>query len=576
VAPYHSDTLDESRLRQLIDVGRDLVAELDPEVVLGRVLDVAQELTGARYAALGILDGERRHLERFLTKGIDEEGRREIGDLPRGHGVLGLLIHDPRPLRLSRVGDHPQSYGFPSGHPPMDSFLGVPVRIRGRSWGNLYLTEKAGGEFDEGDVQAVSILAEWTAIAIENASLYQSAERQRDAMEHTLRRLEATTEIARAVGGETDLNRILETIVKRARALVEARGMLILLSEGEELAVVACAGELGGDLLDVRIPLARSISGHVMTTKRAERLSNVSSQLRFALGNSIDVRSGLFVPLLYRGRALGVLNGFDRDGGEDFSPEDQRLLEGFAASAATAVATAQSVAEERLRGSIAAAERERGRWARELHDEALQSLAGLRVLLSAARRKPAEERDRLLAQGLSQIDTAIMEMRQLIADLRPAALDDLGLGPSLEALGERLRAQSGDMDLSVRIDLAHPRGDHPTRLVPEIEDTIYRLVQEALNNAIQHGSPRRISLTAVERGEIVSVEVADDGAGFEPGGAGSGFGLLGMRERVQLAGGSLEVRTALGEGTTIVAALPARHRDEEAGRRGRLSAAEGG
>jgi signal transduction histidine kinase len=312
-----------------------------------------------------------------------------------------------------------------------------------------------------------------------------------------------------------------------------------------------------------------------MTTKRAERLSHVSSQLRFALASEIDVSSGLFVPLLFRGRALGVLNGFDRDGGEDFSPEDQRLLEGFAASAATAVATAQSVAEERLRGSIAAAESERGRWARELHDESLQSLAGLRVLLSAARRKTDEEKDELLAQGLGQIDAAIMEMRRLISDLRPAALDDLGLGPSLEALGERVRTRADGIELALRIDLAHQRGELPTRLVPEIEDTIYRLVQEALNNAIQHGSPQHISLAAVERSDTISVEVADDGAGFEPGSDGGGFGLVGMRERVQLAGGSLEVRSAHGEGTTIVATLPARHRGEGEAEPGRLTLAEG-
>ena len=135
-----SGVLDEHRLRQLIEAGRGLVAELDPELVLSRLLEVACEMTGARYAALGVLDSERRELERFITRGIDEEGQRAIGALPRGRGVLGLLIEDPKPLRLTDVGEHPRSYGFPAGHPPMRSFLGVPIMIQGEAWGNLYLT----------------------------------------------------------------------------------------------------------------------------------------------------------------------------------------------------------------------------------------------------------------------------------------------------------------------------------------------------------------------------------------------------------------------------------------------------
>ena len=241
-ALFDSGALDEPRLRQLIDVGRGLVAELDPEVVFGRVLEVACELTGARYAALGVLDDDRQELERFITHGIDEETRREIGNLPRGRGVLGLLIEQPQPLRLTNVGDHPRSYGFPPGHPPMTSFLGVPIVIRGRAWGNLYLTEKAGGEFDEADEQSALILAEWTAIAVDNARLYRNVQEQRDTLKRAVRRLEATTEIARAVGGETDLDRILETIVKRGRALIEARSLLILLEDRGELRVAAVAG----------------------------------------------------------------------------------------------------------------------------------------------------------------------------------------------------------------------------------------------------------------------------------------------------------------------------------------------
>src|SRR4051812_48458991 len=199
--------MDEHRLRRLVDVGRSLVTELDPEAVFERLLEVARELTGARYAAIGVLDERRERLERFLTAGIDEDTHRAIGDLPRGRGVLGVLITDPRPLRLSNVGDHAQSYGFPLAHPAMTTFLGVPLLVDGQAWGNLYLTEKQGGEeFTSEDEEAAVVLADWAAIAITNARLYRTVQARRDELERTMRGLETTTEISLALGGVTDVD----------------------------------------------------------------------------------------------------------------------------------------------------------------------------------------------------------------------------------------------------------------------------------------------------------------------------------------------------------------------------------
>ena len=569
---YDSGALDESRLRDLIDVGRSLVAELDPEVVFRRVLEVACDLTGARYAALGVLDEDRHELERFITHGIDEETRRAIGNLPHGRGVLGLLIELPRPLHIGNVGRHPRSYGFPPGHPPMTTFLGVPVMIRGHAWGNLYLTEKAGGEFDEADEQSAAILAEWTAIAVDNARLYRSVQSRRDEMERAVHRLEATTEISRAVGGETDLERILEIVVKRGRALVEARSLLILLHEGDELVLTSIAGERGAGIGLPRIPLRGSIPGLVLARRVPRRFQDLDPSLLARPASPDTGIAALLVPLIFRGQALGTLVALDplgRDTG--FTDEDEEILLSFATSAAIAVSTAKSVAEDRTRDSIAATERERGRWARELHDESLQSMAGLRVLLSAARRGNPEEVDRLLAQGIEHVDGAIAEMRRLIADLRPTTLDELGLGAALEALAERLAA-SDVVEVAMHVDLDDHTGREEIRLSREVEDTVYRLVQEALNNVARHGETDRAWVEVTEEGETLRVRVADRGEGFDPRISTEGFGLTGMRERVTLAGGTLELESAPGGGTTIVSTIPIRRRDEDSGRPSALSA----
>lgn len=562
--PYDSGVLDEPRLRQLIEVGRGLVAEHNLESILARVLEVACELTGARYAAIGVLDDERQGLERFITHGIDEETRKAIGDLPRGHGVLGLLIEEPRPLRLSRVGDHPRSFGFPPGHPPMAAFLGAPIMVRDRAWGNLYLTEKQGGEFDDADEQIAMILAEWTAIAVDNARLYRSIAAQRDTLKQAVHGLEATTEIARAVGGETDLDRILETIVKRGRALVEARSLLILLEDNGELRMVAAAGELARDP-EMRVPIEGSVPGRALRSRRSSRLVGVGPDLLAGPSSAERGVSALLVPLVFHGQALGVLVALDALGRDvGFTEEDEHSLDAFAASAATAVATAQSVAEDRLRDSIEATERERGRWARELHDESLQSMASLRMMLSTARRGAVRDETReILVQALERVDSTIEEMRRLIADLRPAALDELGLAPAIEALVERL-TWGKVLDTELRVDLAYDSGRDPTRLISQTEDTVYRLVQEGLNNAAQHSGTDGARVEVIEADGNIQVRIRDGGRGFDPTAETDGFGLLGMRERVALAGGRLTVESAPGDGTTVIATLPARHRDDAA------------
>jgi len=565
--------LDNRRLGRLIAVGRSLVARLDLEGVLELVLDAARELTGARYAALGILDERKRELERFLTLGVDEETRAAIGELPRGRGVLGELIRQAEPVRLPDVSAHPRSHGLPPGHPPMRTFLGVPIVIRGEAWGNLYLTEKEDGEdFTADDEAAAVIIADWAAIAIENARLYEGlarrrdeVERQRDHAERSVKALAVMTDIARSVGGETEIDRILELIVGRGRALVGARAMLILLADGDQLVVAATAGEVGGDLHGARIPIDDTLPGRVLRAGRAERLAGADSLGAELNEFGVSAEAAMLVPLTFRGASSGVLAALDRVvEGPGFGPEDERLLRSFAASAATAVATAKSVEAERLRHSLEAAEQERKRWARELHDETLQGLGGLRMLYSAALRSEAgaSELRVALGEGIELIDAEIDSLSALIAELRPAALDEIGLAPALRTLAER-KGREGGLEIDV---LVRMRDGEEARLPHDTESTVYRLVQEALNNVAKHAGASRAEAMVERSGDTVEVTVRDDGRGFDPTSANGGFGLTGMRERVELAGGALEIDAAPGRGTTVFASIPLRRPGQRSSR----------
>jgi signal transduction histidine kinase len=553
--------LRDVELRKLLDVGRALVAELDVETVLRHVLETAREVTGARYAALGILDVRKEELERFVFVGIDEETRRLIGPLPRGHGVLGELIRHPEPLRLPDVTRHARSYGFPPGHPPMTTFLGVPISIRGEAWGNLYLTECA--EFDERDEESAVVLAEWASIAIGNARLYEDVARRGAELERAVRGLEATATVARAVGFETDLDRVLELVVKRGRALVGADSLLVLLEEDGRLAVAAAAGEVGARAVGATVPPEASLLGDVVTSGKSMHVADLADRPGHALDAIAEgARSALVVPLGFRDRARGVLVALNSGpGSRAFEADEEHVLTSFGASAAIAIATAQSVEAERLKHSIRASESERQRWARELHDETLQELGALKLMLESAYRsgRPEAIQD-AVERSLDQLTSSITSLQGLITELRPAALDELGLEPALEALVRRTSARFG-LEVNASFELASAGGR--SRLSGEIESTAYRLVQEAINNVVKHAQAERIQVEVIEAGGSVHLTVRDDGNGFDPSSTDGGFGLIGMQERVELVGGRLSIESARGRGTMVRAELPATHEPVE-------------
>ncbi len=544
----------EDRLRRLLAVGAGIVSELDLEAVLRSVVAAACELTDATYGALGVLDREHEELERFIHHGIDDETRRAIGNLPRGRGVLGELIREPAPLRLREVGEHPRSYGFPPGHPPMHSFLGVPIKIRGEVYGNLYLTEKRSSlRFDEADEEAAVTLALWAGIAIENARLYTSLSRHEAELERALRQAETSIDIARAVGGEIEVERVLDLIVKRARALVKARHLLVVLRRGGRLVVAAHAGVEGKEVRGLAIPGDDAVFAAAMSERVSQYLDRGTPPSPARLRERLEAEAGLVVPLLFRGRAVGALVALDSEaGGLNFDEEDLRLLQAFAASAATAVATAQTVQAERLQQQVEIGERERQRWARELHDDALQGLAAIRISLAAALQSDAAGRELRVAQAaeetVDRLELQIGELSRLINDLRPAALERLGLVGALEALAEESAARGG-FRIATELEI-------DGELSGEEERVVYRLAQEALNNVVKHADASAVQLGVGLSGSAARILVEDDGAGFDPGEPGAGRGLLGMSERVEILGGELDVRSAPGEGTRLEALVP--------------------
>jgi signal transduction histidine kinase len=356
----------------------------------------------------------------------------------------------------------------------------------------------------------------------------RAAELERSNLElgRAVLRLEAFSEIARSVGGETDVQRVLRLILDHGRGVVDARSLAIFLRDTEEMR---------GTLLE-----------EVLGSGSPARLVAAAGET-LDLAPGVSAEAAVVVPLAFRGEPLGVLVALDRTvDGPEFSADDQELIAAVAASAATAIATAQSVAKERLRDSIAAAEQARGRWARELHDETLQGLVGLRMLLSSARRSGSSEE---LSDAIDHTKREIVNLRALIAELRPAALDELGLGPAIETLASRSGGASG-LSVTTRVAL----GDRG-RLAPETESTVYRVVQEALTNVAKHADASHVHVGVERVNGTVEVVVEDDGQGFDPSAVGDGLGLVGMRERVELTGGRLEIRC--GPGTRVEAKLPA-------------------
>jgi signal transduction histidine kinase len=543
-----SPTAETDRLRGLVEAGIALSSELSLDDLLQKLAETAAALTGARYAALGVIDQSGTGLERFLHTGIDPQAAAKIGDLPRGRGILGALITDARPLRLDAITDDPRSAGFPPHHPPMRGFLGVPILLRGRAFGNLYLTEKHQGSFTAADQELVETLASQAAVAIENARLYEAATAWSD-------QLEALNEVGTALASEIELARLLELIARRLRGLIGARLVTIALpADDGTLRIEAADGEHASEIVGLRLERAGSKSGRVLERRRAELVDSLldDPEVDPESVRRLGARSGLYVPLVAGGRAIGVLAAHDREGSDPrFTEADLRLTETFAPRAAVAVDLSARVAGDALRRVVEAQELERRRLARELHDQTGQELTSVLLGLKAVEEaKTDEERTAALAGVREQVVETLHDVRRLAVELRPKALDDFGLVAALERLRETFAEQTG-----MRVELEAQIGD---RLPTDVETALYRIVQEALTNVVKHAQASSISIVLARSPRAVTAVIEDDGRGFAPAAGTDGLGLLGMGERLALLGGKLKLESSRGAGTTIVAEVPLR------------------
>jgi signal transduction histidine kinase len=541
-------TPSQDRLRALVEAGVAITSELSLDALLQRLVEAAAKLTEARYAALGVIDQSGAQLERFLTTGIDPETQAAIGELPRGGGILGVLIREATPLRLHDLNEDPRAVGFPANHPPMRSFLGVPVLLRGVAYGNLYLTEKAGGEdFTEEDEELVGLLAGQAAVAIENARLFEAAT-------EWSRQLESLNEVGNALATETDLPRLLDLIARRLRELISARVVTVVLPQGaDDLRFAAVAGEDADSLLGHTTSRAWSKSGRVLERRRSERIDSIIDDLEVDRDATrlVGARTGLWVPLIARERAIGVIAAHDKLGADPrFSDADVRLAETFASRAAVAVDLSERIERNALGRVVDAQEVERRRLARELHDETGQALTSILLGLKSLEEKADPQAQEAIAELRELVVATLQDVRRLAVELRPKALDDFGLEAALERLTSAFSEQTG-IEVQFGAQL-------PARLPEDVETALYRVIQESLTNVVKHARARRVSIILTRRASSVSAVIEDDGQGFDPAARdGEGFGLNGMQERLGLLGGRLQVESSPGgSGTTVAAEVP--------------------
>ncbi|GAA4202550.1 sensor histidine kinase [Actinocatenispora rupis] len=517
-------TASRERLRILLDAVVSIGTDLDLRSTLQRIVRSACDLVDARYGALGVIDPNRRRLVDFITLGISDEQRGRIGDLPSGHGVLGLLIDDPQPIRMPDIAAHPAAFGFPANHPRMRTFLGVPVRIRDHVFGNLYLTEKRDGdEFTAEDEQMVVALSVAAGAAIDNAQLYQQAQRRQ-------RWLSATTEITAVLLGEVQRRPALQLVADRAREVAEAQMALVLLADdaARQLTVEVVSGEAGRPLLGATVPGTGGALGSAPKGQVAlvDDLAGVADW-----AGSVPTGPSLLVPLASGPRVFGALVVTYPKDSLGPAESDVALAETFAGQAALALERARAQDQRELLAILS----DRERIARDLHDVVIQRLFAAGTQLAIADRitvKP-EVHQRIDAV-IDDLDTTIRDIRGTIFQLRGAES-----GPFRGAVRGLVAQAEQSLGFAPRLTLAGP----VETLVPEdVRPDVLAVLREALSNVSRHAAATDVHVELIaEPGRLV-LRVTDNGTGM--GEATETGGLANLRQRAEERGGAFTLASA--------------------------------
>jgi signal transduction histidine kinase len=535
----------QGRLRGLLRANHLVTGDLSLSAVLRRIVEAASELVDAQYAALGVIapDGG---LAEFVHSGMPQDDVARIGHLPEGKGLLGALLADPSPIRLGRIAHDQRSAGFPPGHPPMESFLGVPIRVREEIFGRLYLAESRRGEFTAEDEELVTALAATAGVAIENARLYESA-RSRGEW------LQASAAVTRQLlSTEADTGDPLQLIAERSRYITAADLVAVLLPAEREgvsgLEVTVAVGEDAEALVDRWIPLGDSVPGRVFTEAAPARLSDVRAAGVAAMQVSQVMQVGpvLAVPLLGSRRVHGVLWAARLSTAPAFTVVELEMAGSFANHAAVAIELAEARAEQQRVAMLD----ERERIAADLHDHVIQRLfaAGLSLqsVVLATQDGPMKQR---LVTTVHDLDDTIGQIRTTIFRLQQGS----GTGNG----GVRARV------LSVLAEVSPALGFDPglrlsgvleDRLAEDLVDDLLAVLREALTNVARHARAGRVDVEVLASGPDLTVQVADDGVG--PGGSTRRSGLANLHRRAEQRGGTLAVTAAEPSGTQICWTVP--------------------
>ena len=525
------------RTRALLEAVLAVGSDLDLPTVLRRITEAASTLADARYAALGVI-GEDDRLSEFVTVGISDDERARLGSPPSGHGILGILIRDPRPLRLDDLGRDPAAYGFPPGHPPMTTFLGVPIRVRDEVFGNLYLTEKrGGGSFDEQDEAVVLALAAAAGVAIENARLYDAARRRAGW-------LRANADISTRLLAGADADEVLALLARHALELCRAATCFIALPAGSDRLLVEVAeGDDAGVVTGQVIPLPGTACGDVFRSGRPQLLVGAPAS---GVGRAGDAGSALLVPLGAEGAARGVLVVTTPQGEPPVRASAVEELHGFAAQATVAL----EVAERRRDAEHLVVYEDRDRIARDLHDLVIQRLFATGMQLeSAARLIDKPEAAARVRRAVDDLDTTIREIRSSIYALTTEHSSE---PDSLRSrIFEVVDAGTEQLGHTPAVRMA---GLVDTSVPPAVAEHLLAVLREALSNAARHADARRVEVV-LEVADDVRLTVRDDGRGLPTDGR-RHSGLAHLESRAAEVGGAFAVAPGPDGGTELVWTAP--------------------